>query len=394
MSITPALSSSRRTSRAATLDALADRVLEAPDLADLSLLLTRDLPQALGLQQASLLLWDRKLETFNALLPGDGWAQPVHPGDRVPTPEARFLLADGTLMETPGTGEGVLLPLMARSGLVGMLVLGAPIRAARRRKAPLSPADVPPLSALATRTALSIENHLYQAELIASERMAALGTMAGMLAHDFRGPMTVIRGYAELLGDNTPAAEVRARAALIVQAVDRLERMTAETLDFARDGGRLVRRNVVLQRFLEDVAADVERQFPGLQVGRSFVVPDVTASLDVDKLLRAVGNVAANALDAMGGRGVFHMEAQLVDGQAGLRLALTLADEGPGVPPEIRERLFDPFVTRGKKGGTGLGLAVARRFIEDHGGRIELLEGGRGARFQIVLPLQDPAVSV
>ena len=58
---------------------------------------------------------------------------------------------------------------------------------------------MPPWLALAARAALAIENHLYQAELIASERMAALGTMAGMLAHDFRGPMTVIRGYAEML---------------------------------------------------------------------------------------------------------------------------------------------------------------------------------------------------
>jgi len=380
-----------RRARSLILGALADRVLQSPDLPDLSQLLTRDLPEALGLQEATLLLWDRKLECFHALLPGDTRAQPVQPGDGVRAPEARFLLSDGCLMETPGTGEGVLLPLMARSGLVGMLVLGAP---RRRRKAPVSAGDVPPLSALATRTALAIENHLYQAELIASERMAALGTMAGMLAHDFRGPLTVIRGYAEMLGDTATPEDVRARAALIVQAVDRLERMTAETLDFAREGGRLVRRNLGLQGFLEDVAAEVEREFPGLNVGRSFAVQDATASLDADKLLRAVGNIAANARDAMGGRGVFRMEAHLLDGEAGQRLALMLADEGPGVPPEIRERLFDPFVTRGKKGGTGLGLAVARRFIEDHGGRIELLEGGTGARFQIVLPLQEPAASV
>jgi signal transduction histidine kinase len=150
---------------------------------------------------------------------------------------------------------------------------------------------------------------------------------------------------------------------------------------------------VVLQRFLEDVAAEVEREFPGLVVRRSFTLADATASLDADKLLRAVGNIAANARDAMGGRGVFHMEAQLEAGPFS-RLKLVLADEGPGVPPEIRERLFDPFVTRGKKSGTGLGLAVARRFVEDHGGRIELLESGRGACFQILLPLQEAAPSV
>jgi nitrogen-specific signal transduction histidine kinase len=61
------------------------------------------------------------------------------------------------------------------------------------------------------------------------------------------------------------------------------------------------------------------------------------------------------------------------------------------VPEDLRESLFDPFVTRGKKGGTGLGLAVSRRFVEDHGGSLELAPGGPGACFAILLPLQPPA---
>ena len=72
---------------------------------------------------------------------------------------------------------------------------------------------------------------------------------------------------------------------------------------------------------------------------------------------------------------------------------LVLADEGPGVSPEIRERVFEPFVTLGKKRGTGLGLAVARRFVEDHGGSVELLDSpalpDRGARFRLALPLGE-----
>ncbi|HET8647647.1 MAG TPA: HAMP domain-containing sensor histidine kinase, partial [Vicinamibacteria bacterium] len=241
----------------------------------------------------------------------------------------------------------------------------------------------------------ALENHVYQRELIASERMAALGTMAGMLAHDFRGPMTLIRGYAELLGsgESTPD-DVRARAAFIVQAVERLERMTAETLDFARGGTRLVRRTVVLQHLLDEMAAELERQCPGLAVRRTFAVGEAAGSLDADKLQRALSNVAANAYEAMGRAGTFHMEARVDTEAAAPHLVLLLADEGPGVPPEVRQRLFEPFSTFGKKGGTGLGLAVARRFIEDHGGRIDLLDEGPGARFRVRLPLQEPAGSV
>jgi signal transduction histidine kinase len=293
------------------------------------------------------------------------------------------MITDGVLLETHGQDDGVLLPLMARSGLVGMLVLG---RRSKRRDSVYRPALVKQLSILAARAALALENHLYQREVIASERMAALGTMAGMLAHDFRGPMTVIRGYAETLLDEggLSLGEVRERADLIIKMVDRLERMTAETLDYARDSDRLVRRSVNLSSMLHELAEGIPLELPGLSVASDIRVPkDAQASLDVDKLRRAVGNIAANARDAMGGFGRLHLEADLEDGS----LILLVSDGGPGVPEAIRDRLFEPFVTQGKKGGTGLGLAVTRRFVEDHGGSVELLPEGPGARFRIVLPL-------
>jgi signal transduction histidine kinase len=363
-------------------------------------ILTRSLPQVLGISEATLLLWNRRLDSFEALSPGETRPRPVRPGrDGVAAPAARFLLSEGELLETPGGGgDGVLVPLMARSGLVGMLVLGP--AADRRRRAPFRRADARLLSVVAARAALALENHLYQRELIDSERMAALGAMAGMLAHDFRGPMTVIRGYAETLGvPGLTAEEVQRRSDLIVQMVDRLERMTMETLDFAREGGRLVRRSMDAAELVETITADLAEQLPTLELVRDLRVPRGTpASVDVDKLRRAASNIAANARDAMGGKGRLHLRAELLDGhgpEAGGRLVLVLllADEGPGVPEEIRERVFDPFVTLGKKGGTGLGLAVARRFVEDHGGTVELLPtaAGPGARFRIVLPLSPPA---
>jgi signal transduction histidine kinase len=377
----------KKPSRAARLRRLADGVLEAGDLESLARLLARELPKAAGVASASLLFWDRKLEAFNALIPGDTQARPLLPqAEAVVEQRARYLISDGALVETPGaTGEATLVPLMARSGLVGMIVLGP----RRRAAGAFEPGDVRRLSDLAKRTALAIENQLYQSELIASERMAALGTMAGMLAHDFRGPMTVIRGYAETLMDGAPAeAEIRERAQLITKMIDRLERMTSETLDFARGSHTLVRRPMPLPTLLAELAEGIAAESPGLTVERHFDVPShLLAGFDLDKLRRALGNIAANARDAMGGKGRVHLEARVADE----RLVLELADEGKGVPPEIRERVFEPFVTHGKKGGTGLGLAVARRFVEDHGGTIELLPEGPGARFRISLPLSNTA---
>jgi signal transduction histidine kinase len=387
------LTSGRRT----TLGRIADRVLEAPDLPSLTRLLTEDLPRALRARDASLLLWDRRLESFEGLaLAEDGRLRTFAPEATGPAgPKTRWLLSEGQLLETaPGAQEGMLVPLLARSGLAGMLVLGP----AFRRRRPVSGAEARLVSLIAARSALAVENHAYQKELIASERLAALGTMAGMLVHDFRGPMTLIRGWAEtLLEGDVPPAEASERARYIVEAVDRLERMTNETLDFARGAPRLVLRSVPLGVLLADLAAGIEAELPGLAVEQDFDVAGRRGTLDVDKIRRAVSNVAANARDAMGGRGRLHFSARIetlagADGPAE-HLVLVLADEGPGVSPEIRERVFEPFVTLGKKRGTGLGLAVARRFVEDHGGRIELLAPSappaRGACIRLALPLAE-----
>jgi two-component system sensor histidine kinase KdpD len=99
----------------------------------------------------------------------------------------------------------------------------------------------------------------------------------------------------------------------------------------------------------------------------------------------------------MSGEGRLRFSARLAAGAAGSpdRLELVLADDGPGVPEEIRDRVFEPFVTLGKKRGTGLGLAVARRFVEDHGGTLDLMPPeattARGAAFRFGLPLSPPA---
>jgi signal transduction histidine kinase len=382
--------------RAAELRALAERVLEAPDLAAIARCLTIDLPRILGAPGASLLVWDRRLATFETVELLESGA--LHPAPAQPDPKApppRWLVSDGQLLETRrGKDEGTLVPLLARSGLAGSLTL-APIL---RRRRPMTDVEARLVSKVAARAALALENHSYQRELIASERLAALGTMAGMLAHDFRGPMTVIRGYAETLmedGAPPPADEVRERARLIVDAADRLERMTTETLDFARAAERRVLRAVPLGLFLAELAAGLEQELPGLCVAPFVAVPGGRrVALDVDKLRRAVSNVAANARDAMGGRGRLAMRARLEPRDGQDWLVLDLEDEGPGVPAEIRDTLFEPFVTAGKKRGTGLGLAVARRFVGDHGGTIELVApaAGGGACFRLTLPAPAAAV--
>ncbi len=290
------------------------------------------------------------------------------------------------------------MPLLARSGLAGMLVARPRAPAA---SGPSRDAEARLVSLIAARAALAVENHAYQKELIASERLAALGTMAGMLVHDFRGPMTLIRGWAEtLLEGDVPPEEAAERARFIVDAVDRLERMTTETLDFARGAERLVLRSVPLGILLAELAAGIEAELPGLAVERDFDVPGGRrGTLDVDKIRRAVSNVAANARDAMGGQGRLRFSARIESSRApdgsAEHLELVLADEGPGVSPEIRERVFEPFVTLGKKRGhrpRPRGGPPLRRGPRRHASSCFPRPGPRpaGPRFRFALPLAPP----
>ena len=109
----------------------------------------------------------------------------------------------------------------------------------------------------------------------------------------------------------------------------------------------------------------------------------LVARFDEGRVARAVHNLARNALEAMaekGGR--LTIAAELRDEG----LAISIADNGPGIPKEIEDRVFQSFVTLGKRGGTGLGLAIVKKIVDEHGGRIDLQNSSAGARFELVIP--------
>jgi signal transduction histidine kinase len=372
------------------LDQLGHTLFEARGLPSLATVLVGSLKKALQVRSAELLIWDRKLAVFETLSRGGTRLRALRPEPpKGAAPKARYLISGGELLTTALTrGATTLLPLLARSGLVGMVVLGP--RPSRKGR-PYTQKEVRSLEEVASRAALAIESRLYEAELVENERLAALGTFASMLAHDFRGPMTVIRGYAETLieEDPPPAPQIVAsRAALIVEMVDRLERMTHETLDFAKGGGRLVVRRTSASDLLDGLLDAARKQLPKLPIveDRGGVPEGTTLAADLDKLRRVFLNLAGNAAEAMKGTGRLFVTARVEGGREGDHLVLELKDEGQGVPDAIREHLFEPFVTHGKAGGTGLGLALTRRFVEDHKGTIELLDARPGATFRIRLP--------
>jgi two-component system, OmpR family, sensor kinase len=220
----------------------------------------------------------------------------------------------------------------------------------------------------------------------AAERAArgeAMSRMAAMAAHEIRNPLAVIRGTIDLLRERAgPALGDRGASDLqdVLGEVERLRRLTEDFLDVASDRA-IVRSRLDLRDVLEDAARAAEASFPAVRVRRSFgELPRIDG--DGSRLRQVFANLLSNAAQAQR-EGEIELTAGAVDGE----VRITVHDFGPGVLPEIRARLFEPFVS-GRPGGTGLGLALSRRFVERHGGMLDLIGDGRpGATFQVRLPV-------
>ena len=224
-----------------------------------------------------------------------------------------------------------------------------------------------------------------QDELIRAERLSVVGRMASSIIHDLKNPMTTIKGYASLLGREGLPHDTRERFSnMITRSVDTFVEMTQEILDYARGGGPIMPREVSVGLFVNDLCDFIEQDFK--EQGQSLCRElHYTGPLIMDetKMRRALYNIASNARDAMETGGSLTIITHSLNNSVEFRLR----DTGPGIPPEIRDTLFEPFVTYGKPTGTGLGLAIAKKTIEDHGGKIHVeSEPGQGATFIIRVP--------
>lgn len=224
-----------------------------------------------------------------------------------------------------------------------------------------------------------------QDELIRAERLSVVGRMASSIIHDLKNPMTTIKGYAAILGREDLPPETRQRfSRTITHSVDTFVEMTQEILDYARGGGPLQPEAVEVGDFVNDLCDFIERDFDekGLSLKRELAFTGPLL-MDETKMRRALYNIASNARDATEAGGSLTIATHRSNGTVEFRLS----DTGPGIPEEIWDTLFEPFVTFGKASGTGLGLAIAKKTAEDHGGTISVESvPGKGATFIIRLP--------
>ncbi len=223
-----------------------------------------------------------------------------------------------------------------------------------------------------------------------AERLAAIGRMIAMIVHDLRGPLTTILSASAEIRRRDPAEPgapaPEELAGEIHAEAERLQRMCADLLDVTRASQAAAERveeelDAVVESALATVVDDASRAGVELELDHA---SDARVLLDEDGLRRALRNLVQNALEAMPEGGALRVSTAREEGAA----LVQVADTGVGVPEEIRERIFEPFVTARKKGGTGLGLAIVKKVVDDHGGTIVVSkpEGG-GTAFVLRLPL-------
>ena len=221
-------------------------------------------------------------------------------------------------------------------------------------------------------------------ELIRQERISTIGRLSTSIIHDLRNPLAAIYGGAEMLvDDDLSPAQVKRLATNIYRSSRRVQEMLQDLADVTRGKAHAVEScalREVVDAAVTAVADRAERQKVDIKVD---VQPSLELLLDRSPMERAFENLLGNALDVMPEGGALRVSAVRADGA----VQVLVEDSGPGIPDAIRPRLFQPFVTSGKKNGIGLGLALSRQTVLDHGGDLAVDPSYRqGARFVMRLP--------
>ena len=232
---------------------------------------------------------------------------------------------------------------------------------------------------------LRATNERYVSEVMRKEKITLVGEMANAMIHDFRAPFSTIKLATELIAKRNQTPQTQELCRMILRQVDRLGGMVEEVLDFARGETRLKLRPVPLQESLHQLHENNLEALARAGIKLKVKSTRLVVSLDSDRFLRVIQNLITNAREALNGRPNAHITVSAK--RDGRYAVVSVTDNGPGIPRDIRESVFEPFVSRGKPNGTGLGLAIARSVIDAHGGGIDFRTSRKGTTFLVRIPL-------
>jgi len=228
-----------------------------------------------------------------------------------------------------------------------------------------------------------------QDELLKKERLSALGQLTATVAHELRNPMSAIRNTAYALREAAGADALRFARPLarLERSILRCENLVSDLLDFARPK-EAQKRPLRLDEWLGEVL-DEQKLPEDIALERRLGAPEIHVALDAEQFRRVIINLIENAVQAITGHEAQAPERRVtVTTRAADRIEISVEDSGPGIPPEVLPRVFEPlFSTKGF--GTGLGLPTVKQIVERHDGTIEIAsEPGHGTAVLIRLPAE------
>lgn len=241
---------------------------------------------------------------------------------------------------------------------------------------------VAPLRAMLIQSQAVIERH---------EKLASLGTLAAGVAHEIRNPLQAIKMRLFSLKKSLPKdGRDHEDLALISSEINRLEKIVKETLQFARPGEPEM-AVISASELVRDVAQLLDGALRKRDVQLNVeATEELLVRVDRQQIQQVLINLVLNGAESIEGHGSVRVRAlndsATLNGSPQPVVRIEVSDTGPGIPPEVERRIFDPFFST-KEGGTGLGLAIAARIVEKHGGFIHYsTQPNRGATFTVVLP--------
>ncbi len=224
-----------------------------------------------------------------------------------------------------------------------------------------------------------------QDRLLEQERLSNLGKFSSMILHDIRNPASVVKSYAEMIQlQADDSAKVARNAERIQKEIVRLERLTADLLDYSRGQIRINVQIVQLENFLSRVAEAVEERLTAKGIVlKTWNTCSEPALFDEDRLLRVVLNLIDNARKATPKGGSIEAGTSCHD----QGVVIAVSDSGEGMPKAVRERIFQPFFSSSVEGGTGLGMVIVKNIVDAHEGELHVESTPReGTTVRITLP--------
>ena len=325
--------------------------------------------------------------------------------------EPEDLALDTTIRFLTELGASACFPLMAESRMLGLLT----VRDDRMRDA-YSPEEVEQFRTLTEQLSISIQNSRVYERMKERDRLAALGEMSAGLAHEIRNPLGAIKGAAQFLqdaddtftkesdgttsdgksgsspsqADDDTEGEAQEFLGIIIEEVNRLNRVVSQFLDYARPAGAKEIESLVINRVLRKTIQILNSQAEKVKIDLKLDDSLPPFQGDPQALHQVFLNLGLNAIQAMEEKGVLQISTTLQPHlweDKGDAIVISFKDTGTGISEEGIKSLFIPFVTTKKK-GSGLGLPISQRIVESHDGRIEVESRlGSGSVFRVVLPV-------